>query len=181
LKKQETEHAAFEAAWLAHALVDGLTPAHHYPYEEKLAELRGGAGIETRTSLKAKIIMPGETAGQQVINNWKMWGPKGLLTTHGLFEIGIAALIAPLKFTRALPNDYDISEAKATGLGEFFKHTAKEIAYMDLYHEYYRTGWTPRLAMQVRKRLAPAIIKTVTLAWCLAAREAQSGKRPGKA
>src|SRR4051812_47261517 len=41
LKKRDDVRAAFEAAWLAHALVDGLTPAHHYPYEKMLEELRG--------------------------------------------------------------------------------------------------------------------------------------------
>ncbi|MGB4796728.1 MAG: hypothetical protein WBP23_05865, partial [Candidatus Saccharimonadales bacterium] len=35
LARNETR-AAFEAAWLAHAVVDGLTPAHHYPYEKEL-------------------------------------------------------------------------------------------------------------------------------------------------
>src|SRR5690606_2252790 len=29
LKARNTERSAFEAAWLAHAIVDGLTPAHH--------------------------------------------------------------------------------------------------------------------------------------------------------
>jgi hypothetical protein len=33
-------------------------------------------------------------------------------------------------------------------------------------------GWTPRLARQVRKHLAPAIVKTVTLAWYSAALDA---------
>src|SRR5687768_4414525 len=54
LKGKDEVRAAFEAAWLAHAIVDGLTPAHHYPYEEVLTELRGGAGIETRTTVKEK-------------------------------------------------------------------------------------------------------------------------------
>src|ERR1035441_2898896 len=40
LKAGDRVRAAFEAAWLAHAVVDGLTPAHHYPYAEKLVELR---------------------------------------------------------------------------------------------------------------------------------------------
>jgi len=31
LRTKNDERAAFEAAWLAHAIVDGLTPAHHYP------------------------------------------------------------------------------------------------------------------------------------------------------
>ncbi len=40
LKEKDEVRSAFEASWLAHALVDGLTPAHHYPYEEALEELR---------------------------------------------------------------------------------------------------------------------------------------------
>ena len=39
LTSNNTERAAFEAAWLSHAITDGLTPAHHYPLEEKLTEL----------------------------------------------------------------------------------------------------------------------------------------------
>src|SRR5258708_2729166 len=35
LKAQDDIRASFEAAWLSHAVVDGLTPAHHYPYEEE--------------------------------------------------------------------------------------------------------------------------------------------------
>src|SRR5690606_10212914 len=40
LTNDNRQRAAFEAAWLAHAITDGLTPAHHYPLEEKLEELR---------------------------------------------------------------------------------------------------------------------------------------------
>ena len=32
LRRKDRERAAFEAAWLAHAITDGLTPAHHYPF-----------------------------------------------------------------------------------------------------------------------------------------------------
>ena len=32
--------AAFEAAWMAHAITDGLTPPHHYPLAQKLEQLR---------------------------------------------------------------------------------------------------------------------------------------------
>src|SRR6201989_3312771 len=88
--------AAFEAAWISHAIVDGLTPAHHYPYEEKLVELSGN-DIAERTSIGKKLIIPGESAGHRISNNWKMWGPKGLFTTHAAFKMGIAFLIAPLK------------------------------------------------------------------------------------
>src|SRR5690349_11509059 len=50
LKKGDIVRASFEAAWLSHAIVDGLTPAHHYPYEEELKKLRGGEGNETRVT-----------------------------------------------------------------------------------------------------------------------------------
>ena len=50
LKNGNTEKAAFEAAWLAHAIVDGLTPAHHFNLDKRLEELRG-EGLETRTSI----------------------------------------------------------------------------------------------------------------------------------
>src|SRR5690606_34062883 len=36
LRQSNQERASFEAAWLAHAITDGLTPAHHYPLESKL-------------------------------------------------------------------------------------------------------------------------------------------------
>ncbi len=164
LKDGNKERTAFEAAWLAHALVDGLTPAHHYPYEEKLTELRG-EGVETRTTIKDKLLLPGETARERMKNNFKMWGPKGLLTTHGLFEIGIASLIAPLSFTQIQPNQADITAMQEAGLAQVFRNRAKEIASLDMYHRYYKRGWTTKLIVEVKQVLIPTIIQTVTLAW----------------
>ncbi len=171
LKKGNKERGAFEAAWLAHALVDGLTPAHHYPYEKKLIELRGGEGIETRTTLRQKLIIPGVTRRDSVMNNWKMWGPKGLFTTHGLFEIGIATIIAPLNFGEAAPKQQDIKNMEEIGPIELFRRTAREIAVMDMYKAYYQKGWTPKLSWQVRHQLGPALIQTVTLVWYSAIKE----------
>ncbi len=164
LKSNNTERVAFEAAWLAHAIVDGLTPAHHYPYEEKLTELRG-EGIESRVTIKTKIVVPGNTRSQKVKNNWKMWGPKGLFTTHGLFEIGVASIFAPLSFNDALPTEDDVKEFHEFGVTGLFKNKAREIAVLDMYGEYYRKGWTSKLAYDVRHKLGPIIVKTVTLVW----------------
>lgn len=166
------ERAAFEAAWLAHALVDGLTPAHHYPYEKKLIELRG-EGIETRTTIKQKLVMRGLTRSESMKKNWKMWGPKGLLTTHGLFEIGMATIIAPLRFGEAKPKKSDIKLIEKIGPIEWFKRAAREIAILDMYDNYYEKGWTPKLAWQVRHRLAPTIVKTVTIIWYSALKDAE--------
>ena len=172
LKAGNTERIAFEAAWLAHALVDGLTPAHHYPYEEKLIELRGGQGIETRTTIKEKLVMHGETRREKMKNNWKMWGPKGVFTTHGLFEMGIATLIMPLGFGEAIPKARDVARMRKIGPTEWFKRTAREIAIMDMYERYHRKGWTPKLAYDIRHKLGPLLVQTVCLTWYAAVADA---------
>lgn len=165
LKLDNDVRAGFEAAWLAHAMVDGLTPAHHYPYEEKLVELRGGKGIESRNTLKEKLLFPGDTLFVQVGNNWKYWGPKGLFTTHYLFEWGVATIMKPMTFKHAMPTSEEIAAFRRYGVVESFRRAAKEIAALEMYDMFYKHGWTPKLSRQVRKTLAPTIVRTVTLAW----------------
>lgn len=176
LKKKDSTKAAFEAAWLAHAIVDGLTPAHHYPYEKELQKLRCDEGLETRDTIMRKLILPGAKPSQQVKNNWKMWGPKGLMSTHGMFELGVATIVAPLKLKRAFPDTKTLQECQKNGIVDIFHQTSKEIAAMDLYARYYKTGWTPRLARCIRRNLAPLIIQVITLAWYCAALEAQMNR-----
>ncbi len=172
LKANNSEHVSFEAAWLAHAIVDGLTPAHHYPYETELTELRGGKGNDTRNSVKEKLVIPGDTKRELVKNNWKMWGPKGLMSTHGFFEIGVATLIKPLTFNEAVPKLKDIKRVQKIGPLELFKQSAREVAVLEMYEMYYKKGWTPKLAWQVRHKLGPIMVQTVTLTWYLALVEA---------
>jgi hypothetical protein len=177
LKVQNVERSAFEAAWLAHALVDGLTPAHHFPYEQTLVELRG-EGIETRTTVKSKLFMPGRTQKERIIKNWKVWGPGGLMTSHHLFEIGVAGIIAPLSFKDARPTVSDLKNVIDIGPAELFKRNAREIAVLDMYKNYQRKGWTPKLASQVRHQLTPMLIKTVCLTWYSALVKANLAKLP---
>jgi hypothetical protein len=172
LKKQNSERAAFEAAWLAHAVVDGLTPAHHYPYEAKLVALRDGRGIETRTTYKEKLFFKGETWPKTLSKTYQAYGPKGLMTTHVLFEMGITIIIRPLRFPDARPTHEAIAQVLALSPKAYFIRQAREIAVLDLYERYMRYGWTPRLSNQIRHQLAPNIIKTVTLLWYRAAKEA---------
>jgi len=173
LKTSNFERAAFEAAWLAHGMVDGLTPAHHYPYEEELMKLRKGAGIESRTTIKEKLVMHGDTHVEKLANNWRMWGTKGLMTTHGSFEWGFSVLIAPMSFNNAVPADKDIALFKELGLRGYFVRVAREVAVMGLFDEYYEKGWTLKLAYKIRYRLAPVIIRTITLAWHEASLESE--------
>lgn len=172
--------AAFEAAWLAHAVVDGLTPAHHYPYEEKLVELRGGLGKETRVTLKEKIVLPGDTRRQAVSNNWKMWGPKGLFTTHYAFEWGVSTIFLTMrpKSQPALLAE-QAAAAHRLPLVDYYRRTAKEIAALGLYDKFYAHGWTVQLARQVRQQLIPELIKAVTAVWHRAACEAAERRLAG--
>ena len=172
IKANNLERAAFEASWMAHAIVDGLTPAHHYPFEEELEKLRG-EGKETRTTVLKKLIIPATTKKELVAKNWEMWGAKGLFTTHALFEWGAAMVIAPMSAAIATPSRYDIKAIEHLGVGEYFKRIAREIAMLNLYENFYEKGWTPRLANKIRKELAPRMAKTITLAWYMAAKEAE--------
>lgn len=165
LRAHSRERAAFEAAWLAHALVDGLTPAHHFPYEEALIELRGGASIDTRTTIKQKLIMPGDTTLEMLQNNWKMWGSKGLMTTHGLFELGVASLIAPLTFNDSVPTADMVDAVRGRDIREYYREQAQAVLALGLYDNFYKSGWTALLAQQVRTELCPRIISVVTLFW----------------
>lgn len=175
IKKQNQERIAFEAAWLAHALVDGLTPAHHYPYEQALIEIRG-EGIETRTTIKAKLIPAGTTRRETLKKTWKVYGPKGLMSTHSIFEMGVAAIIAPLGFNEVQPTKEEIQQILEIGPAEWFKRAAREIAVLDMYDEYYKKGWTAKLANTVRHKLAPTIIKTICLTWYAAIVEAEQSE-----
>jgi len=172
LKNDDQVRAAFEASWLAHAVVDGLTPAHHYPYEQKLKELGHSSGNKGRTSVSKKLIMPGETIGRAVRNNWLMWGPRGVFTNHAAFELGVAVIIAPLRISTALPTPYDIETFRSQPLSQWYRQTAQEVAQLHLYDRFSTSGWTTGLAKRVRDNLVPALVQAVTLVWYGAAIEA---------
>lgn len=175
LKNKDMVRASFEAAWLSHAIVDGLTPAHHYPYEEMLSELRGGLGKESRTTLKTKLVIPGDTRRAMLTNNWKMWGTKGLFTTHGAFEWGVATIILPMRFkVRAAITQRDVKKLQKLGVGPWFRAQAQDVAKMRLYDKFYAFGWSPKMARAIRRQLAPTIVKAVAIAWAAAVMEAEN-------
>jgi hypothetical protein len=166
LKKGEREKAAFEAAWQAHAIADGLTPAHHYHLAEKLEELRG-EGIETRTSIRDKLIVrsEGDTTTEMLAKNWEMWGAKGVMTTHGFYEFGVATIIAPLRLKSSYPSKAECKKVLKVGTVEIFRQAAKDIHALDMYERFMHQGWTRELARETRDFLAPTIAKTIALAW----------------
>lgn len=173
LKEKNQEKTAFEAAWLAHAIVDGLTPAHHYPYEDTLIALRG-EGIETRTSFKEKVMIKGDTKRQTISKNWRLWGAKGLIISHGYFEFGVTSTAKPMKFKKHQLKEADITHIKKIGFERYFKDTAMTIYELNMYERFLRRGWSVKLAREVRTKLVPLIVQAIAVAWILAIDESDA-------
>lgn len=173
LKAKDDVRAAFEAAWLAHALVDGLTPAHHYPYEQELAELRG-EGRHTRKGILGRGFVKADTLSQTVKRSLRLVGPKGLLTTHTAFEAGAYAIIVPLTLKRALPSDKDLEAVANHRVIGLFNQMVQEVNDLAIYERFIADGWTQRLSRDIRQELAPRMVRMVLLAWYAAAQEAKA-------
>jgi hypothetical protein len=169
LKAKNIARVSFEASWLAHALVDGLTPAHHHHhYEKGIEDIYGPDNKSTRDSRLKKVVVPAASNHGFIKGNWKLWGPKGLLTSHMLFEGGAALIIQPMAHSFGKPSGYDTKLAESIGVIEYFKRTAREVALLNMYDRFCDTGWTNKLAREVRDELAPRMVKMITLAWHLA-------------
>lgn len=171
LSAKDKVRAGFEAAWLAHAVVDGLTPAHHEPYEEIMSMLREEADDVSR--IRDKFIMPGGGSAKQFIkNNWDYWGVGGVMTTHTMFEAGVATTIKTLKFEDAGPSSNDVVRLKNEGFEVLFLEALRKVVDLDMYAQFKKRGWTRRMASITRRQLVPLIIQMVVLAWYAAYHEA---------
>ena len=167
LKTGDQVRAAFEASWMAHYIGDGLTPAHHWPLEDKIAEAvlqekeAASAGDVNKLLLKAK-------------KNWAVWGMKGHLSTHLNFEMGIAfaLLIYPI---RGRFHNTDLARARHLGYLDFFKEQARDIATLNLYERFYKQGWNSDIAAVVKNKIAPLTAETIGIIWLLAVLEAGQG------
>ena len=167
--------ASFEAAWMAHAVTDGLTPPHHFPMEEKLEEIRG-EGLETRNSFLKKNLMPGDGLKQKVKNNWQYWGAKGIMTTHFAFEIGVATTVPYQRFSKAVPDDDIIKHVRHIGYRKYFYNQIQEVSRLNMYKKFMRNGWNRRLAKQTNNQLMPIIVRTVLIGWLISAEQAEKIK-----
>lgn len=173
LKEGNRTRAAFEAAWLAHSVVDGLTPAHHYPYEEELY-IMYAAGKQEFSKRRHKVLIQGNSRRQALQNNWQMWGRKGLLSTHIHFEAGVAAAVLSGKFREQI-HPAKLKRARLIGPVDFFMEEASAVYSLKMYDKFYKTSWTVGLARMARHQLAPAISQTVAIEWILAAEMAGIG------
>lgn len=166
LDNNNMQRAAFESAWMSHAIVDGLTPAHHYPLDKELSELRKGEKNATRDSITRKILLPGDNPVDLIRNNWKAWGAKGIMTTHFGFELGVASSISGSRLlNKNRINENDIDNLKKYGFEKIYLDSVKEVYDMKMYDRFIKKGWTGKLAKETKDCLIPICNKMVCLGW----------------
>ena len=167
---QDKTRTAFEAAWLAHAITDGLTPAHHFPYQKAVSELMSDKEYVTIFGQPVKGIMRGENFAQAARNNWIYWGVEGIMSKHIAFEYG-EALVA-----RAIPNRKlfpHLSQAELDRLKHYdeldlkseFYASLHRIHSLKMYDRFRAKGWTAELALESRQILLPEIVKMIVIGW----------------
>lgn len=175
LRDKDLVKAAFEASWLAHSITDGLTPAHHFPYEEEVEKLRGHHQDGDLPRRNDKFLIRGNGKRDTAKRTIQMMGSKGILSTHLNFEIGIAATVRAMRFREGL-NDGLLDHARSVGEVTFFKEQSRKVYKRELYDKFYQNGWTVRLGREVKRHLAPVIAQTIAIIWLLAAEEAGVAK-----
>ena len=163
LRDGNGERAAFEAAWSAHAIVDGLTPAHHFPLADKIEELFGVPHHE-RTGFKEKNIIKGLSRRDTLAKNWEYWGSRGIFSSHFMFEWGVASTMVGRVYRSSI-TPQDLVDIKLRGYEELFRESLFRVVEMDVYELFRRVGWNWRVARIVHKKLLPEINRAVTLAW----------------
>jgi hypothetical protein len=163
LREKDRVRAAFDAAWLAHYVVDGLTPAHHVP----LGELKQ----EAAAMVEEAVAADRSRIAAQVRRQWKLIGAKGLYSMHYNFEMGLAvALLGTQLKGKFVPAH--LKKARKIGVTNYFRGEVETIVALDLYHQFYRHGWTSRIVRTCRKKLIPNIIEVLGVIWLLAIEEA---------
>lgn len=167
VKKKDEIRAAFEAAWMAHAITDGLTPAHHFPLSDATKELMSDKEFVKIFGEPIKGVMRGENILQAARNNWLYWGARGYMSKHFAFEYGVALAVASMSPRQLTPSFRDCDFSKIDLETEFYR-SVRQIYSLNMYKRFCKKGWTTRLAIETKKFLMPEIVKVVTLGWASA-------------
>ena len=162
--KPDVFRSAFEAAWLAHSVVDGLTPPHHFPYQEAVSELMSDQEYVKIFGQPIKGIMPGHNFSEKARNNWLYLGPEGYMTKHIAFEYG-AALLARSMSYRSLTPKITSAQLKNLDLIDEFYKSLHNVNQRDIYTRFRRYGWTRDLANECRDFLLPEMVRLIIIAW----------------
>lgn len=164
LRSEDEIRAGYEAAWLSHAIVDGLTPAHHYPLAEKIEELWGKPHTERKTT-RDKILISSPRKRDMLTKNWEYWGTKGVFSLHWSFEWGVAYSLTMDTFKDITLTDDDFEQIKNDGYVAYFLESLNKVAGLKMYEDFAKDGWSVKLGNTSRRELMPIIMKNVCLAW----------------
>ena len=177
LAENNQVRASFEAGWMAHAITDALTPAHQYPMEDKIIEISGKHPSE-RVKLNQKMFLPGETWRKRLASNWKYLGPKGVMSSHMLYEMGVAVLITSIaaKKISKIPPAEEIERVKNGEFMTLFEEKIQFVFSKKYYQTFIQKGWSSKLARETKTVLLPEISSVVALAWFEALRRAEAKK-----
>lgn len=158
--------ASFEAGWMAHAITDALTPAHQYPMTDKIIEI-SGKKPEERDKLIKKMFLSGENWRERILNNWEYIGPKGVMSSHMFYEMGVATMITSFSARKLskMPEKDEIQLVLDGGFMTLFEEKIKWVADQKYYETYLEKGWTTALARDTKQELLPEISKIVALGW----------------
>lgn len=166
LSEENYVRASFEAGWMAHAITDALTPAHQYPMTDKIIEI-SGKKPEERDKIIKKMFLSGKNWRERLLNNWEYIGPKGVMSSHMLYEMGVATMITSIA-AKKITNDPTEEEISRVLNGDFmkvFEEKIKWVADQKYYETYLEKGWTTSLARNTKSILLPEISKIVALGW----------------
>jgi len=165
LRAKDSVRSAFEAAWLAHAVVDGLTPSHHFPYEAEIEKLRGGETKDSRKGLVGRLYVKSDSMIETVHKSLMLIGPKGVLTSHAIFEAGAYVIIAPLRLNTLAGSGDSLNKLNADQLVKKFRKAAQDIAKLDIYDRFCKSGWIQPVIKDIKDELAPIMATLVAEAW----------------
>lgn len=164
LKTGNKVRAAFEAGWMAHAIADGLTPAHHFPLTKTQEELMTEKEFIKVFGIPIKGIMHGKSSLETLRNNWLYWGANGYMSKHVAFEYGVAITMTALLEKNVTP-EVKKTELYGVDLPKAFYDSLSRIVVLDMYTRFLNQGWTTELALETKNILLPEIIKAITLGW----------------
>ncbi len=180
LRSQDHIRAAYEAAWMAHMIVDGLTPAHHFPLTDIKDELMTDKEMVKFFGEPLKGVMHGRNPLETMRNNWLYWGAGGHMTKHIAYEYG-ALMIAAAMPSKALEVNLSVADLQNLNTEQLFCQSLAKIRQFKMYDRFLAEGWTTELARETKEVLFPEMVKVIALAWYSAASEAYQLQPQGEA
>lgn len=175
LKDNNQVRAAFEAAWMAHMLTDGLTPAHHFPLSQVKDELMTDKEIMRVFGQPIKGVIRGRNMLETMRNNWLFWGAGGHMSKHIAYEYGVLMIATPLS-PRYLEVELQPTDLQELDTEKMFRQALGRVQKLEQYSQFLENGWTTELAMEVKETLLPEIIRAIALGWYSAVVEAYKFK-----